>query len=320
MEIRLENIRKTFGGKTVISDLSMIISSGSFTTLLGPSGCGKTTLLRMIAGLETPDSGTITLGGNCVFSSEKRVNTPPEKRGLGFVFQDFALWPHMKVRDNVAFGLKAQKNTGDIEKKVREALHAVQLDDYGERYPSELSGGQQQRVSFARAIVTEPECILFDEPLSALDALLREEMRSELRSLVTERCITSVFVTHDQTEAMSMSDKIAVMSGGQIEQYASPEEIYTKPATKFAARFVGTSDWIDQDSMFRPENASLEKTSDNDEKFMARVTGSEFLGSTYRILLSYGGEKWIIETSRKVETGTDIPIYVNQNSILSIRN
>ena len=145
-------------------------------------------------------------------------------------------------------------------------------------------------------------------------------MRSELRSLVTERGITSVFVTHDQTEAMSMSDMIAVMSGGQIEQYASPEEIYTKPATKFAARFVGTSDWIDQDSMFRPENASLEKTSDNDEKFMARVTGSEFLGSTYRILLSYGGEKWVIETSRKVETGTDIPIYVKQNSILSIRN
>ena len=149
MEIRLENIRKTFGGKTVISDLSMIISSGSFTTLLGPSGCGKTTLLRMIAGLETPDSGTITLGGNCVFSSEKRVNTPPEKRGLGFVFQDFALWPHMKVRDNVAFGLKAQKKTGNIEKKVREALHAVQLDDYGDRYPSELSGGQQQRNVFS---------------------------------------------------------------------------------------------------------------------------------------------------------------------------
>ena len=192
--------------------MSIEIPSGSFTTLLGPSGCGKTTLLRMIAGLETPDSGEIYLGEKCVYSSDKGISLPPEERGIGFVFQDFALWPHMKVKDNVAFGLRAQRRTEKLGEKVKAALHAVQLDEYAERYPSELSGGQQQRVSFARAIVTEPECILFDEPLSALDALLREEMRSELKALVTSRGITSVFVTHDQTEAMSMSDLIAVLS------------------------------------------------------------------------------------------------------------
>ena len=320
MDIKLKNISKTFGIKKVIDNLSLDISSGSFTTLLGPSGCGKTTLLRMIAGLETPDSGTILLGGRCVFSSDEGISIPPEKRGLGFVFQDFALWPHMKVKDNVAFGLRAQGKAENLEEKVRSALHAVQLDDYMESYPSELSGGQQQRVSFARAIVTEPECILFDEPLSALDALLREEMRSELKALVSQRGITSVFVTHDQTEAMSMSDKIAVMSKGIIEQYASPEEIYSKPATRFAAHFVGSSDWIDERSMFRPENACLERKSDDDICLTAKVIGSEYLGSSYRILMNYSNEKWVIEAGRKIEIGTEVPIYINKNSILCIED
>ena len=225
VDIELRNISKSFGSKKVIDNLSLDIASGSFTTLLGPSGCGKTTLLRMIAGLETPDDGEIYLGGRCVFSSEKPLNIPPEKRGLGFVFQDFALWPHMKVKDNVAFALRAQRRTENLDRKVKDALHAVQLDEYAERYPSELSGGQQQRVSFARAIAMEPECILFDEPLSALDAMLREEMRGELKALVSDRGITSVFVTHDQSEAMSMSDMIAVMNSGIMEQYDTPENI-----------------------------------------------------------------------------------------------
>ncbi len=320
MEIRLQNITKSFGSKKVIDNLTIDIPSGSFTTLLGPSGCGKTTLLRMITGLETPDSGRIMLGGKCVFSSDEGISIPPEKRGLGFVFQDFALWPHMKVKDNVAFGLKVQKKTDDLESKVRNALRAVQLEDYIDSYPSELSGGQQQRVSFARAIVTEPECILFDEPLSALDALLREEMRSELKALVSQRGITSVFVTHDQTEAMSMSDMIAVMSRGKIEQYASPEEIYSNPASEFAARFVGSSDWIDDNRMFRPENAKLERNSSDDESFTATVIGSEYLGSSYRILMQYGNEKWVIGSEKRIETGTAIPIYINRNSILRIDN
>ena len=294
--------------------MSIEIPSGSFTTLLGPSGCGKTTLLRMIAGLETPDSGEIYLGEKCVYSSDKGISLPPEERGIGFVFQDFALWPHMKVKDNVAFGLRAKRRTEKLEEKVKAALHAVQLDEYAERYPSELSGGQQQRVSFARAIVTEPECILFDEPLSALDALLREEMRSELKALVTSRGITSVFVTHDQTEAMSMSDLIAVLSAGKIEQYDTPETIYAHPATPFSAKFIGTSNWIDDRTMFRPESASIGTSG-----FEAEVQGSEFMGSFSRLLLSQEGRKWIIDANERHDVGETLMISVPQNSIITIK-
>lgn len=315
VRIAVRNIIKRFGEKTVIDNLSMEIASESFTTLLGPSGCGKTTLLRMIAGLETPDSGEIFLGDRCVYSSEKGIALPPEERGIGFVFQDFALWPHMRVRDNVAFGLRAQKKTDGLEEKVREALHAVQLDDYAERYPSELSGGQQQRVSFARAIVTEPECILFDEPLSALDALLREEMRSELKALVASRGITAVFVTHDQTEAMSMSDRIAVLSGGRIEQYDTPENLYAHPATAFSAHFIGSSNWIDDRTMFRPENASI---GGNGECFNADVRGAEFMGSYYRLLLSYNGRKWTIDAKERHSVGETLRICVGRNAIITI--
>ncbi len=318
MDIQLRNITKSFGRKKVIEGLSMDISSGSFTTLLGPSGCGKTTLLRMIAGLETPDIGEIFLGGRCVFSADKKLNIPPEKRGLGFVFQDFALWPHMRVRDNVAFALKACRMTENLDKKVKEALHAVQLDDYADRYPSELSGGQQQRVSFARAIIMEPECILFDEPLSALDAMLREEMRGELKALVSERGITSVFVTHDQSEAMSMSDRIAVLNHGEIEQYDTPENIYRKPATSFSARFIGSSNWIDSASMFRPENASFTRQSSSDLEYKATVYESEFLGSSYRVLMHHGSERWIAQSDRRMEPGTSVPVYIDKNSIIVI--
>ena len=260
MEIKLVHVTKSFGAKQVIQPTSFVIQSGSLTTLLGPSGCGKTTLLRMIAGLETPDSGEIWFENRCVFSSEKKINIPPEKRGLGFVFQDFALWPHMTVFENVAFGLRAAGKTDKLDEKVKNALHAVQLDDFAQRYPHQLSGGQQQRVAFARAIVIEPACILFDEPLSALDALLREEMRSELRTLITKLGITGVFVTHDQIEAMSMSDAIAVCHAGKIEQYDTPEKIYSHPATEFVARFVGSSNWLDQNHLFRPEQAQTVPT------------------------------------------------------------
>ena len=231
MEIRLQEITKAFGEKRVIAPTTFTIPSGKFTTLLGPSGCGKTTLLRMIAGLETPDTGEIWFDDRCVFSAANRVNLPPEKRGLGFVFQDFALWPHMTVFENVAFGLRAQKRAEHLKENVMEALRRVHLEDLAQRYPHQLSGGQQQRVAFARAIVIKPSCILFDEPLSALDALLREEMRHELKDLVSALGFTSVFVTHDQTEAMSMSDKIAVLHNGVVEQYATPEEIYHHPST-----------------------------------------------------------------------------------------
>ncbi|MGN1416101.1 MAG: ABC transporter ATP-binding protein [Oscillospiraceae bacterium] len=317
MEIRLTGITKSFGNKTVIKPLELTINDGSFTTLLGPSGCGKTTLMRMISGLETPDSGEIYFDDRLIFSSEKGVNISPEKRGLGFVFQDFALWPHMSVYENVAFGLRTAGKTSKLDEKVMTALRAVKLDEYAKRFPNQLSGGQQQRVAFARAIVIEPQCILFDEPLSALDALLREQMRTELRELVTRLGITAVFVTHDQTEAMSMSDMIAVMSEGVIEQYDVPEKVYSSPVTEFAARFVGSSNWIDKSSMFRPESAS-DVPMENAVKFDTIVKSVQFLGSSYQIMLDHCGESWSYLSNKRMSVGNTLPIYINKSNIITL--
>lgn len=318
MKITLTGITKSFGGKKVILTTSLTIESGSFTTLLGPSGCGKTTLLRMISGLETPDTGEICFDDRVVFSSEKKINGPPEKRGLGFVFQDFALWPHMSVYENVAFGLRAAHNTKNLDEKVRNALHAVQLDEFASRYPHQLSGGQQQRVAFARAIVIEPQCILFDEPLSALDALLREEMRTELKELISRLGITAVFVTHDQTEAMSMSDRIAVLNGGAVEQYAVPERIYSAPETQFVARFIGSSNWLDGTHMFRPEKAQL-TSREGCDKFTADVISVQFLGGSYQTKLRCGDQTWTIITNDRMQVGTQVSIYINKEDIITVK-
>ncbi len=316
MDIIIKNITKSFHGKNVIQPISLTIHNGSFTTLLGPSGCGKTTLLRMIAGLETPDTGEIWLGDQCVFSKEKSIYVSPEKRNIGFVFQDFALWPHMTVFENVAFGLRARKDTRDLQSRVREALHMVQLNDYEKRYPHQLSGGQQQRVAFARAIAIRSECILFDEPLSALDALLREEMRHELKELIHSLGITAVFVTHDQEEAMSMSDHIAVFKSGHVEQYDTPENIYHHPKTEFVARFVGKSNWISNTELFRPEVATTE-LKQNFQYYELPVQSVQYLGECYEIVARYKDMNWTFHTGNKVLPGEKMSVYIDPNQIIT---
>lgn len=318
MRINMKNISKSYDKVDVIKNLDLQIADKEFTTLLGPSGCGKTTILRMIAGLETPTSGEIYFDDKCVFSDKKGINIPPEKRNIGFVFQDFALWPHLTVFENVAFGLRARRDTKNMEERVMHALKAVRLEEYRDRYPSQLSGGQQQRVGFARAIVTRPDCILFDEPLSALDAILRDEMRIEIKRLTVELGVTAVFVTHDQMEAMSMSDRIVVLNKGAIEQQGKPEEIYQSPSTPFTAKFIGKSNWLDQDTMFRPETASLEKK-DGYKEYRAVVDGVQFLGENYQLYLDAGGKQWIMESPCRYDIGSDVSVYINEDQILTFQ-
>lgn len=313
MRIELKNISKRFGTGFAVEHLDMVVESGTFTTFLGPSGCGKTTILRMIAGLETPDEGEIWFDDTCVFSSERKLLVPPEKRNLGFVFQDFSLWPHMKVFENVAFPLRAKGQTDDLERRVREALKAVRLEGYEDRYPEQLSGGQQQRVAFARAIVGEPKCILFDEPLSALDAILRDEMRMEIRRLTSRMGTTSVFVTHDQIEAMSMSDTIMVLNQGRIEQSGSPEEIYREPASRFVANFIGKSNWIDENSMFRPEFLYLEPRKDS-VSYEVEVVNQQFLGDTYELHLNMNGNHWIVQSPVR-QPKERVSVYIEKDKI-----
>ncbi|MDO5417501.1 MAG: ABC transporter ATP-binding protein [Lachnospiraceae bacterium] len=291
----------------------MSIQSKAFTTFLGPSGCGKTTILRMIAGLETPDSGEIWFDDACIFSSKRHISVSPEKRNLGFVFQDFALWPHMRIYENVAFPLRARHQTKDLDRKVKEALRAVRLDGFENRFPEQLSGGQQQRVAFARAIAANPQCILFDEPLSALDAILRDEMRSEIKRLTTQMGITSVFVTHDQVEAMSMSDEIVVLNQGRIEQKGTPEQIYQHPDSRFVANFIGKSNWIDKNTMFRPETVCLEPD-DNCERYDAEIIGQQFLGNTYELHLDMKGNHWILQAPVRQES-KKLSVYIDKKYI-----
>ncbi|MBB3320871.1 MULTISPECIES: spermidine/putrescine ABC transporter ATP-binding protein PotA [Atlantibacter] len=258
--VQLAGIQKGFDGKNVITDLSLTINNGEFLTLLGPSGCGKTTVLRLIAGLETVDSGQIILDG------QEITDVPAEHRHVNTVFQSYALFPHMTVFENVAFGLRMQKTpSSEITPRVMDALKMVQLDSFATRKPHQLSGGQQQRVAIARAVVNKPRLLLLDESLSALDYKLRKQMQNELKALQRKLGITFVFVTHDQEEALTMSDRIVVMRDGRIEQDGTPREIYEEPKNLFVASFIGEINIFDATVMERVD----------DQRVRARVEGRE---------------------------------------------
>ena len=240
--IEIRNLFKRFKEVVAINRIQLEIDQGEMLTLLGPSGCGKTTTLRCVAGLERPEEGDIVIDGKPMLS---KGFVPPSRRGIGMVFQNYAVWPHMKVYNNVVYGLKIQRmSRQQINEKARKVLDLVGLSGLEDRYPAQLSGGQQQRVALARALVGNPKVLLLDEPLSNLDAKLREELRFEIKSLVRRMDITSVYVTHDQAEAMVISDRIAVMNSGNVVQLGTPQEIYAKPANRFVADFIGTMNFM----------------------------------------------------------------------------
>jgi len=252
--IEVENLDIRYGTVLAVQGVSFQVRQGEQLTLLGPSGCGKTTTLRAIAGLERPSAGAIRIGGQTMYSSEEGINIPAEKRGLSMVFQSYAIWPHMTVFDNVAYGLRVRRQSREeIERKVAAALDQVQMGNFAKRRASALSGGQQQRVALARACAFSPAVLLFDEPLSNLDAKLRGDMRVELRELQHRLGVTSVYVTHDLEEALAMSDRIVVMRNGVIEQIGSPLDIYNYPRNAFVADFVGSANLIG--GRLRPELA-----------------------------------------------------------------
>ncbi len=238
--IRIDSLTKNFGKVVALDHVSLVIEPGTFVTLLGPSGCGKTTLLRCVAGLEDPDGGDIYIGNNLVFSYDRGISLPASKRDLGLVFQNYALWPHMKVDKNITFALEIQKmHKAEMEQRVKESLKEVQMEGYEDRYPREMSGGQQQRIALARMLAYRPKVFLMDEPLSNLDARLRMDMRTELKRLHHISGATTIYVTHDQVEALTMSTNIAVMKEGVLQQFDTPDKVYHFPANLFVADFIG---------------------------------------------------------------------------------
>jgi iron(III) transport system ATP-binding protein len=245
MIVEVNGLTKKFGDVVAVDDLSTTMESGKITVMLGPSGCGKTTTLRCIAGLEKPNEGSISVGGSVVTSVPSRIFVPAEKRNMGMVFQSYAIWPHMTVSDNVAYPLKMHKwPKQDIEKKVGDVLELVHLGKFKDRYGTQLSGGQQQRVALARALVFDPKILLLDEPLSNLDAKLRERMRFEIKEIQRRLGITAVYVTHDQAEAMIIADTVLVMNQGRIEQRGSAFDIYLSPSSRFVADFIGIANFL----------------------------------------------------------------------------
>nr|WED69407.1 sulfate ABC transporter ATP-binding protein [Pectobacterium colocasium] len=298
MSIEIRNINKQFGQFRALNEINLSIHSGELVALLGPSGCGKTTLLRIIAGLEQPDSGSIIFHGQDVSVHDVR------KRNVGFVFQHYALFRHMTVFDNVAFGLRMKpKNIRpskrDIEKKVHELLNLVQLDWLGDRYPEQLSGGQRQRIALARALIVEPSILLLDEPFGALDAKVRKELRRWLSQLHEDIDLTSVFVTHDQEEAMEVADRIVLMNKGVIEQIGTPAEVYNNPASEFVYHFLGDSNRLkvaqtEETILFRPHEVSLSVQAQEGYQAVT-VRDIRPLGALTRLSLKLGEQSELIE-------------------------
>ena len=316
--IEIHNITKKYGSFTALNDVSVDIKKGEFLCILGPSGCGKTTLLRIIAGLEKPTGGKIILKG------EDATNMHPSKRNFGIVFQSYALFPNMTVKENIAFALKNKKFKKDvIEEKVKESLEKVNLIDHINKYPSQLSGGQQQRIALARALVLSPDFLLLDEPLSALDAKVRLKVRKEIKSLQEELGITTIMVTHDQEEALTMADRIIVMNNSCISQAGTPEEIYENPASHFVADFIGEINFFESSlakdeilqkhikgnkfriKAIRPENIEIAKG--DEPGITVSVVDKEFHGSSYRLILK------IESKDEKVVKGEFISINVPSN-------
>ena len=255
MRILIQNLTKTFGATAALKNISLEIESKELFFLLGPSGCGKTTLLRLLAGFYQPDSGTL------LFGEKNMTGIPPHQRNTGMVFQNYALWPHMTVAGNVAYGLEVRNITGDEKKRrLAEALAIVRMEPYAERTPNQLSGGQQQRVALARALVIHPDVLLLDEPLSNLDARLRLEMREEIRRIHAETQITTIYVTHDQKEALSLADRMAVLKDGSIEQLGEPRNVYRNPANRFVADFIGESNWFEAEVVQAAGGEAILKT------------------------------------------------------------
>ncbi len=338
--IELKNITKSFDGQVVLDNINLDIYDNEFLTLLGPSGCGKTTTLRLIAGFESPDVGDI------VFLGEKINHVPPYKRNVNTVFQRYALFPHLNVFENVAFPLREKRVAkGEIETKVREMLALVALTGFEKRSVTSLSGGQQQRVAIARALVSSPRVLLLDEPLAALDLKLRKDMQQELKKIQKATGITFVFVTHDQEEALSMSDTVVVMSEGRIQQIGTPIDIYNEPENAFVADFIGESNIVDGimledrkvsfsghvfdcvdegfghrepvDVVVRPEDVDIVPA----EKGMLRgvVTSDTFLGVHYEIIVDIDGFKWMIQTTDFTDVDEHIGLYIEPDAIHIMR-